>query len=83
MAKKKGGKKTTKKSAGKTAKKKGKRGKRKAAKRPARKAAVSRQKRAAVKQSAASKKAAPPDGVPTMLGGAPTSSTRLDDGEEE
>ena len=85
-AKKKGHKKTktTRKAAGKTAKKKGKRGGKKSGKKHGSRSA---KKRAGHKAKpghshAAPKAAAPPAGVPSMLGGAPTSSIGLDDGEE-
>ena len=74
--------KTTKK-AGKTAKKSAKR----KAKKPAKKAASKAPRRAAAKRPSGGRakpapKAAPPAGVPSMLGGAPTSSHGLDDAEE-
>src|SRR5258708_9439387 len=86
---KKGGKKTkTTKKASKTAKKPAKR---KAAKKPAKRAAARKPvKKAAPRSTAkpaaapkAAPKAAPPAGVPSMLGGAPTSSHGLGDGEEQ
>ena len=87
--KKAGGKKTkTTKKAAKTAKKPAKR---KAAKKPATRAAAKKPAKKAAPRSAAktpaaapkaASKAAPPAGVPSMLGGAPTSSHGLDDGEE-
>jgi hypothetical protein len=86
-AKKKGHKKTktTKKAAGKTAKKKGKRGGKKAAKKHGGRSAKKRAGHSTSKKaggSNAAPKAAPPAGVPSMLGGAPTSAIGLDDGEE-
>ena len=88
-AKKKGHKKTktTKKHAGKTAKKKGKRGGKKAGKKHPARSAKKRAGHASSKKAGGSNaahhaKAAPPAGVPSMLGGAPTSSIGLDDGEE-
>ena len=80
--------KTTKKAA-KTAKKPAKR---KAAKKPAKRAAAKKPVKKAAPRSAGedprggvqrrAPKAAPPAGVPSMLGGAPTSSHGADDGEE-
>ncbi len=77
--------KTTKKHAGKTAKKKGKRGGKKSSKKHGPRSAKKRAGHTAGKKAGGSKvavKAAPPAGVPSMLGGAPTSSHGLDDGEE-
>jgi hypothetical protein len=84
-AKKKGHKKTkTTKKHAKTAKKKGKRGK-KSSKTHGKRSAKKRAGHSTSKKAGGSKAAshaAPPVGVPSMLGGAPTSSIGLDDGEE-
>jgi hypothetical protein len=87
--------KTTKKAAGKTAKKKkAKRSAKKASAKAGQKRSSGKKsapkpaKKAAAKRStggrgkASGPKASPPAGVPSMLGGAPTSSQGLDDGEE-